>query len=105
MIASAPILAVAVLSGAEEAPDFCNPTRAEAVLDGEVIPSARGALVFSEAWVVVVASKLGGNWGKLGVGFKGEVASSQSDFHAESSVEQYFLRHLESAGLLLATVS
>lgn len=81
MIASAAILALAVLSGAEEAPEFCNPTRAEAVLDGEVVPTVRGALVFSEAWVVVVASKGEENWGKLGVGFKGEVAPSQLDFH------------------------
>lgn len=49
MIASAPMLALAVLSGAEEAPELCNPTRAVAVLDGEVVTPARGALVFSEA--------------------------------------------------------
>ena len=85
MTASAPIVALAVLSGAEEAPEFCNPTRAEAVLDDEVVPPARGALVFSEAWLVVVAPKDEGNWGKFCVGFKGEVVSSHKYFQSVAS--------------------
>lgn len=78
------------------------------MLDGEVVPPAGGALVFAEAWAVVVTSASEGNLGRLGVGFKWEVTSTQSGFQtvaSAGSTEQYFSKHLESAGILSATVS
>lgn len=98
MTASALILDVAVLSGAEEAPEsttLCDPTRAEdwepavAVLDGEDVvvsndvPWAGAALLSAEAWVVVVTEASAGALGSLGVGFKDEVRKLHSLFQSE----------------------
>lgn len=87
MSASAPILSLAALSGEEEAPEsttLCDPTRAEVSEPAVAVPLAEGALVFAEAWFVVVALASEGTMGRLGVGFKGELVAPHSLFQAAS---------------------